>query len=139
MRLIRKLGITCASVAMASAPMAMSVAAEGGPPPVISYIGASAGCPELPWHISRIANPDSTMSMNGPIWFEDGRGASFASGRATAEGRFTLTVQKVSGSGPEGTITGQRNQDGTVDATATGSPCLSGKYHLQPGQTAARQ
>src|SRR3954447_9144550 len=101
----------CVASAMTVAPLAISVAAEGGAPPEMMFITSSPGCPALTWAFSRNANPDGTVSVHGPIWFEDGSGMSAAAGKGTADGKFTLTVQKVRGNGPEGTITGQRYQD----------------------------
>jgi hypothetical protein len=95
-------------------------------------------CPGLTWHIDRAVQPDKTAILNGPIWYTDGSGQSFAQGTGQADGHFTLNVKTTSGDGPAGTITGQRMPDGSVDATAVGHPCFAGTVHLAPGQTSAK-
>jgi hypothetical protein len=106
---------------------------------MINYIQAHEGCAALTWHFTRMPNADKTVNISGPIWFEDGSGASFAQGTGQADGRFKLNVKMMSGNGPEGTITGQRMPDGSVDATAVGPNCFAGTYHIAPGQTSVKE
>jgi hypothetical protein len=95
-------------------------------------------CPGLSWHFNRAVQPDQTVKVNGPIWYEDGSGISFAQGSGQPDGHFTLNVKTASGDGPAGTVTGQRMPDGSVNATAVGSPCFAGTVHLAPGQTSTK-
>jgi hypothetical protein len=140
MNWVHKFGVLFASTALLSTPIATAIAAEGGGQAFMeTYIPARAGCPGLNWHINRVTNADQTIAMTGPIWYDGGSGVSFAQGTGQANGTFVLSVNKSTGNGPTGTITGQRMSDGSVQATAAGSPCFAGTYHLRPGQTSSRQ
>lgn len=138
----KKLGVFLVSSATVGAPIASSLA-QGGPVGMgessfmVNYVKAHDQCPGLTWHINRMVQPDKTVSLNGPIWYEDGSGASFAQGTGQADGRFTLNVKMMSGNGPVGTISGQRTPDGSINATANGPTCFAGTYHIAPGQTSA--
>jgi hypothetical protein len=138
---LKKISVFFVSSAMVAAPIAPSLA-QGGPVGggdfMNTYFQAHDQCPGLTWHINRMVHPDKTVSLNGPIWYEDGSGASFAKGMGQPDGKFTLTVSKMTGNGPAGTITGQRMPDGSVDATAVGPPCFAGTRHIAPGQTSAK-
>lgn len=100
--------------------------------------GSDLACPGLTWHINREPAANGGLTLSGPIWMDSGKGVSFAQGSSDASGRFSLTVTPVSGQGPSGTLSGVRHPNGTVDLTATGTPCFSGTYHLKPGQTTAQ-
>jgi hypothetical protein len=113
---------------MAGAPIASSFAQ-----------GAPAGFMHYYWHFDRVAQPDKTFRVSGPIWHEDGSGVSFAKGVTQADGHFTLNVTTMSGNGPAGTITGQRMPDGSVNATAVGPGCFAGTYHIAPGETSVKE
>lgn len=139
MHRFRKLSIVLASSAMIALPLGASVAAEGGGSDMINYVAPHGSCAALTWHFSQIKNADGSMQINGPIWFADGTGVSFATGKGAANGSFTLQVTKISGNGPNGTVTGKRGAGGEIDATATGSDCFAGEYHLMAGQTTAKQ
>jgi hypothetical protein len=139
MRWVSKLGAFFVSSAMFGAPIALaqglpSSMVHYGPP---HYVGG-VRCAGLTWDISRMVQPDNTVRLNGPIWYEDGSGMSSAQGIGQADGSFTLNVKNISGGGPVGTITGQRMPDGSIDATAVGSPCFAETVHLAPGQTSAK-
>jgi hypothetical protein len=138
---VKTIGVFFAASAMVGMPLATSVAQGGATfrPWMSRYVPPhSAGgrqCPGLAWDINQVALPDKTVNLSGPIWFEDGSGISFAQGARQPDGRFTLDVKRQSGDGPTGTITGQRNPDGSIDATTAGPPCFEGTYHIEPGQT----
>jgi hypothetical protein len=141
---IKTIGAFFAASAMVGVPIATSVAQGGAgfAPWMSNYVPAHAAggrqCPALTWHISQVALADKTVNLNGPIWFEDGSGISFAEGARQPDGRFTLNVTRQSGDGPTGTITGRRMPDGSIDATAAGPPCFEGTYHIAPGQTSTK-
>jgi hypothetical protein len=138
-----RFGVVFVSSAMVGAPIASSLA-QGLPSSVdmVHYgpphdVGA-VHCAGLTWHISRMVQPDNTVRLNGPIWYQNGTGTSFAQGIEQANGTFTLNVKMMSGDGPVGTITGQRMPDGSVDAKAVGSQCFTETVHLAPGQTSEK-
>jgi hypothetical protein len=134
---LKKLSVFFVSSAMASVPIAASFA-QGAPAGFMNtYIEAHDQCPGLSWHIDRVVQPDKTVNISGPIWYADGSGASFGTGKGQPDGNFTITVSTMSGNGPAGTITGQRMPDGSIDSTAVGSPCFAGTRHIAPGQTSA--
>jgi hypothetical protein len=137
----KKLSVLFASSAMASVPIAASFA-QGAPAGFMDaydeeHEEAGVHCAGLSWHIDRVAQPDKTVNISGPIWYTDGSGVSFAQGKGQADGHFTLKVTTMSGIGPAGTITGQRMPDGSIDSTAVGPPCFAGTRHIAPGQTSA--
>jgi hypothetical protein len=139
MSCIKKLGLLCVTSAMICTPLVPSLA-QGAPAGFMTnYVAArdvgGHHCSALTWHINRMVQPDKTVNLSGPIWFEDGSGVSFATGTGQPDGKFTLDVKMMSGDGPTGTITGQRMRDGSVNATAVGPDCFAGKFHLAPGQT----
>jgi hypothetical protein len=140
MNWVHKFGVLFASAALLSTPIATAFA-EGSDTQqfVTTYVPAHKGCPGLNWQIDQVTNADQTIAMSGPIWYDGGSGVSFAQGTGQANGTFFLHVGKATGNGPAGTITGQRMSDGSVQATAAGSACFAGTYHLRPGQTRARQ
>ena len=139
----RKLGVFLVSSVMAGAPLAPSPGhAQGAPAGFMNTfipgrIVSNRRCPGLTWHIDRTVRADQTVSLSGPIWYENGSGMSFATGTGQADGRFSLDVKTMSGDGPAGTITGQRMPDGSIDATSAGPPCFAGTVHLEPGQNSA--
>ena len=138
----KKLSTFFISSAIACAPVASSFA-QGAPAGFMHYYFAEHDyggqhCPGLTWHFDRVAQPDKTFKVRAPIWYEDGSGVSFAKGVTQADGHFTLNVTTMSGSGPAGTITGQRMPDGSVDATAVGPVCFAGTHHIAPGQTSVK-
>jgi hypothetical protein len=142
MNWVKKLGVFFVSSAMVSVPTAASFA-QGAPAGFMdTYVEehdvAGVHCSGLSWHIDRMVQPDKTVNLSGPIWYTDGSGVSFAKGTGQPDGHFTLAVTTMSGSGPAGTITGQRMPDGSVDATSVGPPCFAGKRHIAPGQTSAK-
>jgi hypothetical protein len=136
---VKKLSVFFVSSAMASVPIDASFAqgAPAGYGHMINYVQAHEQCAALTWHFTRVANADKTVSISGPIWYENGSGMSLAQGTET-NGHFTLNVKMVTGNGPAGTITGQRMPDGSVNATAVGPTCFAGTYHIAPGQTSAK-
>jgi hypothetical protein len=139
MNWVKKFGLFSVSSAMVFAPVAPSLA-QGAPAGFAHYYFAEHDfggqhCPGLTWHIDRIAQPNGTTNISGPIWYADGSGVSFAKGTGQADGKFTLTVSTMSGDGPAGTITGQRHPDGSIDSVAVGPPCFAGTRHISPGQT----
>jgi len=136
--LTKKLSFLLVSSAMIGLPLGASVAAEGGGSDMINYVAPHGACGALTWHFSRINHADGSAQINGPIWFTDGTGVSFATGKGAANGSFTLQVTKISGNGPSGTVTGKRGAGGEIDATATGSNCFAGQYHLMAGQTTTK-
>jgi hypothetical protein len=144
MRLASRFGVFFVSSAMVGTPIAsgLSQGLPSSEDDMVLYgqprdVGG-VHCAGLTWHISRMVQPDNTVRLNGPIWYEDGTGTSFAQGIGQANGTFTLNVKKMSGDGPVGTITGQRMPDGSVDATAVGSRCFAETVHLAPGQTSEK-
>jgi hypothetical protein len=140
MNWLKKLSVSCVSSAMASVPIAASFAqgAPAGYGHMINYVQAHDQCAALTWHFTRVENANKTVSISGPIWYEDGSGLSLAQGTGQADGHFTLNVKMMSGDGPVGAITGQRMPDGSVDATAVGPACFAGTFHIAPGQTSAK-
>ena len=100
--------------------------------------GTNENCPALYWDIKREAAPDGTYNLSGPIWYGNGTGVSFARGTGQANGTFSVDVSSVSGKGPTGTLAGRRFKNGSIDVKVDGSPCFSGSFHLNPGQTSAR-
>jgi len=140
---VKKLGTFFATSAMVGAPIASSLAQPNWISSYLVQYGqphdvGGRHCPGLTWHISRVPQPDKTVSLNGPIWYEDGSGVSFAKGVGQADGNFTLDVKMMSGNGPAGTITGQRMPDGSINATAVGDACFAGTVHIAPGQTSTK-
>ncbi len=154
MKVARTLGMALGAAVFASASIPASFAqGEGGGGSVFGggsrapfmsagvrpqRAGSDEACPVLTWHINRTPAANGTTTMSGPLWYEGGTGVSFANGTGTADGSFTLNVTSISGKGPTGTLNGTRHRDGSIDVTATGSPCFAGNYHLKPGQTSAR-
>jgi hypothetical protein len=147
MSCIKKLGVLFILSAMVGAPIA-SALAQGAPAGfgassyLVNYVGphdAGGGhCAGLTWHISRVVQADKSLSLNGPIWYEDGSSTSWAKGTGQPDGNFMLNVTQMNGTGPVGTITGQRMPDGSISATAVGTACFAGTYNLAPGQTSAK-
>jgi hypothetical protein len=139
---VKKLGVLVVSSAMVGAPTVKSFG-QGGPAGFMdayfeAHEAAGVRCPALTWHFNRMVQPDKTVKINGPIWFEDGSGVSFAQGTGQADGHFMLEVKQMSGNGPSGSVSGQRMPDGSINATAVGPACFAGTVHLAPGQTAAK-
>ena len=135
----KKLRLFFVSSAMVSVPVAASFA-QGAPVGFMdTYLEeheeGGVHCAGLSWHITRVPQPDKTVSISGPIWYNNGSGVSFATGTGQADGHFTLSVKTMSGDGPAGEITGQRMPDGSIDSTAVGPVCFAGKRHIAPGQT----
>ena len=142
MNWVKKLGVFFVSSAIVSVPAAPSLA-QGAPAGFVNtYFEAQDNggqhCPGVTWHIDRTVQPDKTVALSGPIWYADGSGVSFAKGMGQTDGHFTIAVTTMSGNGPAGTITGQRMSDGSIDATAVGSPCFAGTRHIAPGQTSVK-
>jgi hypothetical protein len=138
---IKKLSVCLVSSATVGAPIAPALA-QGGPVGeryILNYVAAHDQCPGLTWHFDRMVHADKTVTLNGPIWFEDGSGVSFAQGTGQPDGKFVLNVKQMSGNGPTGTITGQRMPDTSIDATAVGPQCFAGTYHIAPGQTSTKK
>ena len=101
---------------MASVPIAASFA-QGAPAGFMDaydeeHEEAGVHCAGLSWHIDRVAQPDKTVNISGPIWYTDGSGVSFAQGKGQADGHFTLKVTTMSGIGPAGTLPRQHWFDG---------------------------
>src|SRR5208337_3554674 len=101
---LKKLSVFFVSSAMASVPIAAGFAqgAPAGYGHMINYVQAHEQCAALTWHFTRVANADKTVSISGPIWYENGSGMSLAQGTET-NGHFTLNVKMVTGNGPAGT------------------------------------
>ena len=81
----KKLSVLFASSAMASLPIAASFA-QGAPAGFMDaydeeHEEAGVHCAGLSWHIDRVAQPDKTVNISGPIWYTDGSGVSFAQGK----------------------------------------------------------
>ncbi len=94
----------------------------------------ASGCDEMSWNLRR----DEQNQIRGVIWYTGGAGVSSALGMANPDGTFTIKVTPIYGSGPNGTVTGQRNKDGSIDANLTGPVCSTGKMHLMAGATSTQ-
>lgn len=142
MNWVKTTGAFFAASAMVGVPLATSVAQNIRQAWISGYVAphpvGSQHCPGLAWQINRVELPNQSFNVSGPIWYGDGSGMSFAKGTRQADGKFALTVQRQSGDGPTGTITGQRKPDGSAEVTTTGSPCLAGTYHIAPEQTSTK-
>ena len=123
----------------------MSVYGGGAMPPYMRA-GApprkvgTANCPGVMWDIVQSPGQEKgSLNISGPIWNLDGTGTSMAQGTADPSGHFTLQLTRINGTGPQGTVTGTRNRDGSRDVTLSGpGPCDSISMHLKPGQRSTR-
>lgn len=92
-----------------------------------------AGCPKLMWRLARDGD-----QVNGIVYYSDLSGLSHVTGTVDKSGHFTLTTTSVMGSGPVGTVTGQRkaagaNQaSGALQATMTGEGCANMHLSMKP-------
>jgi hypothetical protein len=123
--------------ALALAPIlgpsgAMAQAARPG------FVGTTpstvAGCPAVMWRVARDGN-----NVNGIAYYTDLSGLSHVTGTADqATGKFTLVLTSVMGSGPVGTVTGQRsaagaNQaQGALEADLKGPGCANVHVNMKP-------
>jgi hypothetical protein len=69
---------------------------------------ATQTCPPLTWQVRRTA-PGSNDLM-GYFVFNDGQGASKATGTIKPDGTFHLTLANLDGKGPVGTIDGKQGR-----------------------------
>lgn len=99
--------------------------AGNGPLPAYMYEGmarANTNCPMVTWVIHPVGNPESG-DLSGVVWFTDMSGVSLARGMMDKAGQFSLALSSVSGSGPTGTVTGVRAQNGALTADLNGPGC----------------
>jgi len=91
--------------------------------------GPNNTCQEMSWNI----RTDPQGVVRGVVWFTSGMGVSNAVGTRAADGKFTIKLTSIYGSGPTGTVTGARASDGGVDAEFVGTNCKTGMMHIKPG------
>ena len=93
--------------------------------------GPNNDCDEMSWNLRR----DDKGMIRGVVWYTGGAGVSNAMGQAEPDGKFTIKLNSIYGSGPVGAVTGVRNKDGSTDAEFVGTSCKTGMMHIKPGQT----
>ncbi len=98
-------------------------------------VGKAGDCNEMSWNLRR----DEHNRIRGVVWYISGAGVSNAIGTEAADGTFTFKVTPIYGSGPNGTVTGKRNKDGTIDAELKGQQCSTGMMHLKHGATSTTE
>jgi hypothetical protein len=81
---------------------------------------AASSCPGLGWTVAA-ARPN----MHGYFYWDDGSGASKATGAANPDGSFQLSLTSLDGNGPVGTVTGKRAPNGALSATLKGQGCAN--------------
>ena len=103
-----------------SRPAATQIVAEQ--PGFVAMTKSSvAGCPNIGWRLAR--HSDGTIS--GIAYYADASGASTVTGRVDSAGKSTLTLTSMMGKGPVGTVTGQRSQNGALEADLKGEGCAN--------------
>lgn len=112
-------------------PLALGQAAKPG------FAGETpssvAGCPKLVWRLARDGD-----SVNGIAYYSDLSGLSHVTGTVNQAGQFTLTLASVMGSGPVGTVTGQRSAPGANQAQGAlvaemkGAGCANMHISMKP-------
>ena len=130
MRIAKLAGL--AAIALGASFGGISGAQAGdGPLPAYMYEGmarANANCPMVTWVIHPVGNPESG-GLSGVVWYTDMSGVSLARGMMDKTGKFNLALSAVSGSGPTGTVTGIRAQNGALTADLDGPGCS--KLHVR--------
>lgn len=120
--------VTGTGLSIAGMAILLGVAnAQGGltlPVPGYLAIGPSAPqCPSMTWHLQPFGEPGAG-EWAGVVWFSDMSGISVAKGKMSQDGKFTLVLTSVSGSGPTGTVNGTRSADGrNLTASLDGPGC----------------
>ncbi len=84
-------------------------------------------CPALTWAIHPVGAPENG-GLSGVLWYTDMSGVSLARGMMGKDGKFTLDVAPISGSGPTGTVSGTRQPNGALMADLNGPGCA--KLHI---------
>jgi len=107
-------------------PLGGARAQVGPTVPIPGYLATAPStpqCPSMTWHIQPFGAPGAG-EWAGVVWFSDMSGISVARGNIGQDGKFTLVLTSVSGSGPTGTVTGARSADGkTLTANLDGPGC----------------
>jgi hypothetical protein len=99
----------------------------GAPGNWMVHTAAKAGCPGLVLQVQRDGNNLKGFAATG-----DMAGMSRLTGTIDAKQQFTITMTQVDDKGPQGTITGSRNQsDGWLLAQVKGSGCTDGPLKIQ--------
>jgi hypothetical protein len=80
-----------------------------------------AGCPSIGWRLAR--HDDGTIT--GIAYYADASGASSVKGTYQQNGKFNLQLTSSMGKGPEGTVVGQRAQNGGLVADLKGEGCAN--------------
>jgi hypothetical protein len=91
-----------------------------------------AGCPNIAWRLAR----QSDGAVSGIAYYADASGTSQVTGTSapTTEfrsGKINLKVTSIMGKGPEGTVTGQRNPNGGVEADLKGEGCANAHLDIK--------
>jgi hypothetical protein len=126
-------GMTFGALALSSLPALAQANRSNNMMDEIIAAGGNNTCNEMSWNLRR----DNADNIRGVIWYTGGAGVSNAMGKADADGKFTINIISIYGSGPVGTVTGTRNADGSTDAQFVGTSCKTGMIHLKPGQTSS--
>lgn len=123
---MRKIGVAgIAAMALGSmfAVPPNARAAEGGHMAMYEGIGrSSSSCPAISWVIHPVGAAENG-GLSGVLWYLDMSGVSLARGTMQKDGKFTLSLTPVSGSGPTGTVVGTRAPGGALMADLNGPGC----------------
>ena len=105
--------------------VAVSSSASAAQPPVAGIVGEAlppiAGCPYINWRLAR--HDDGRLT--GRFWYSDLSGTSVALGNVDSSGKIHVQLMSAIGSGPVGSIEGQRSPNGKVVADLVGPGCAN--------------
>ena len=109
-----------------------AMAADAGTDSGYHGVGRSGPeCPVISWTVARVGNPQAG-AVAGVAWFIDMSGVSTVRGTIGADGVFRLSLTAVQGTGPTGTVTGHRGDDGHLVATLDGPGCSKMRFRMPP-------
>ena len=112
----------CATLGLALAQGTMT----GAPGNWMVHTAAKAGCPGIVLQVQRDGNKLKGFAETGDL-----ADVSRLTGTIDANQQFTITMTQVDGKGPQGTITGSRNEsDGWLVAQIKGSGCTDGPLKI---------
>lgn len=87
-----------------------------------------ATCPQLEWNVIPVPR-GKPGEIKGVAFYHDMSGISVIKGTMSADGKVTATLTSVAGTGPSGTVTGDRGPDIThIEVHGTG--CANMAFNL---------
>ena len=129
-RLVAAAGIAALSLAAVSSVYAQTDATSAAD--AAYWFGRSKAslvtCPQLEWNVIPVPRGEAG-EIKGVAFYHDMSGISVIKGTMSSDGKVTATLTSVAGTGPAGTVTGNRGPDITrIEVHGTG--CANVAFNL---------